>query len=56
MGWFKRKSEKEILLKKYERLLEEAYKLSHVNRTQSDAKQAEANVILMKITSLEDEK
>lgn len=54
MGWFRKKSEKEVLQKKYEKLLEEAYKLSHVNRSKSDEKQAEANYILMKITELND--
>lgn len=56
MGWFRKKSEKEILQKKYEQLLEEAFKLSHVNRAQSDAKTAEANLILMKLTEISDEK
>ena len=37
-GLFKKKSEKEILLKKYKTLTEQAFKLSHSNRTASDAK------------------
>ena len=45
-GLFKKKSEKEILLKKYNTLTEEAYKLSHTDRTASDKKTKEANDIL----------
>ena len=52
-GLFKKKSEKEILLKKYKTLTEEAFKLSHSNRTDSDAKTKEANDILEKIKALE---
>lgn len=52
-GLFKKKSEKETLLKKYKALTEEAFKLSHSNRTASDAKTKEANDILEKIKALE---
>ena len=52
-GLFKKKSEKERLLKKYNTLNEEAYKLSHSNRAASDAKTKEANDILDKIKALE---
>ena len=52
-GLFKKKSEKERLLKKYKILTEEAFKLSHSNRTASDAKTKEANDILDKIKALE---
>ena len=48
-GLFKKKSEEEVLLKKYNQLIKEAYKLSHSNRTASDAKTKEANDILDKI-------
>ena len=48
-----KKSEKETLLKKYKTLTEEAFKLSHSNRTASDAKTKEANDILEKIKVLE---
>ena len=48
-GLFKKKTEKETLLKKYKTLTEEAFKLSHSNRTASDAKTKEANDILEKI-------
>ena len=40
-GLFKKKSEKDILLKKYKLLTEEAYKLSHINRMASDEKTKE---------------
>jgi len=52
-GLFKKKSEKEILLKKYSALTEEAYKLSHTDRTASDKKTKEANDILEKIKIIE---
>jgi hypothetical protein len=52
-GLFKKKSEKEKLLEKYKSLTEEAYKLSHSNRTASDQKTKEANDILEKINKLE---
>ena len=52
-GLFKKKSEKDILLKKYKFLTEEAYKLSHINRMASDEKTKEANLILDKIKILE---
>ena len=52
-GLFKKKSEKEILLKKYNTLTEEAYKLSHTDRTASDKKTKEANDILEKIKIIE---
>ncbi|WP_035843155.1 Lacal_2735 family protein [Crocinitomix catalasitica] len=51
-GLFKKKSEVEKLDKKYEKLLEEAYKLSTTNRTLSDAKTAEANAVLDEIEKL----
>ena len=52
-GLFKKKSEKEILLKKYNTLTEEAYKLSHTDRTASDKKTKEANDILERIKTIE---
>ena len=44
---------KKRLEKKYEQLLEESYRLSHSNRTASDAKMAEANAVLEQIKALE---
>jgi hypothetical protein len=51
-GLFKKKSEKEILLKEYAKLMEEAFQLSRTNRTASDAKTAEAAELMLKIESL----
>jgi len=52
-GLFKQKSKIEILNKKYQKLLEEAYKLSTSSRVQSDLKQAEAEEVLKEIKALE---
>lgn len=52
MFGFKKKSEKEKLQGKYEKLIAEAYKLSHSDRKASDLKTAEADEILKKIESL----
>lgn len=52
-GLFKKKSEKEKLEDQYEKLLQEAHKLSTINRTQSDAKAAEANELLKKIEAMD---
>ena len=43
------------LEKKYARLLQESYELSHHNRQQSDQKMAEANAVLEQIEVLERE-
>lgn len=51
-GLFKKKSEVEKLEDKYEKLLAEAHQLSTVNRTQSDAKTAEADAVLQEIERL----
>jgi hypothetical protein len=52
-GIFKKKSEIEVLQQKYEKLMEEAYKLSTVNRAESDKKVGEADLILKQIESLD---
>ncbi|MEQ8303012.1 MAG: Lacal_2735 family protein [Cyclobacteriaceae bacterium] len=49
---FKKKSEAERLEEKYKKLIAEAYKLSHTNRTLSDQKQAEAEEIRKQIEKL----
>ncbi len=49
---FKKKSELEVLQEKYQKLMADAYKLSHSNRTASDQKQAEAEVIRLQIEKL----
>ncbi|MGC6284196.1 MAG: Lacal_2735 family protein [Polaribacter sp.] len=51
-GLFKKKSEKEKLQDRYKKLMEEAYKLQSVNRSQSDEKYAEADAILKQIDAL----
>lgn len=52
-GLFKKKSKIELLNEKYQKLQHESYKLSTVNRTESDRKQAEAEEVLKEIKTLE---
>lgn len=52
-GFFKKKTEKEKLQKKYEQLMKEAFDLSKTNRAESDKKYAEAEKVIQKINSLE---
>lgn len=52
-GLFKKKSKVEKLELKYKKLLEEAHKLSGVNRTMSDTKTFEANQVLKEIDQIE---
>lgn len=49
---FKKKSETDLLAKKYEQLMKEAHALSSVDRTKSDAKAAEAEEIGKQIDAL----
>ena len=51
-GIFRKKSEKEKLLSKYNKLLKESYELSNSNRKKSDSKMLEANEILKKIDAI----
>jgi hypothetical protein len=51
-GLFKKKSEKEKLQKRYERLLKESYELSKTNRKESDKKAYEADLIAKEIDAL----
>lgn len=53
-GLFKSASKKQKLQKKYEQLMKESFMLSSKNRTASDAKLAEAEVLAKKITDLPD--
>lgn len=55
-GLFKRKSEKEKLEAKYRKLLEASHELSHVDRSKSDQKMAEAAAVLEAIDALENKK
>lgn len=52
-GLFKKKSKSDKLKKKYEKLIEESYKLSHTDRTASSMKAAEADDVLKEIEQLE---
>lgn len=51
-GLFKKKSEAEKLQEKYEKLQKEAFELSKVNRSQSDAKAAEAEEVMKQLEAL----
>ena len=51
---FKKKSEIEILSKKYQDLLKEAHQLSHSDRKASDMKMMEAEEVLQKIDALKE--
>lgn len=50
---FKKKSEIEKLQDSYKKVMEEAYKLQSVNRTDSDQKYFEADEILKKIETIQ---
>lgn len=52
-GLFKKKSEVEKLQDKYKKLMEDAYKLQSINRTDSDTKYKEADDILKKIEAIQ---
>ena len=51
-GLFKKKTEVEKLQEKYEKLINEAHKLSTVDRKASDLKTYEADQVLKKIDEL----
>ena len=53
MGFFSRKSKKDKLNDQYKKKLEQAYKMSTSNRSESDRLTAEANNILEQIKKLE---
>ena len=52
LSLFKKKSPKAVLEAKYKKVIEQAYKLSKINRTASDAKYAEADEIQKAIEQL----
>ena len=52
MGLFSKKSPKEKLQKKYEKLMKEAFDLSKIDRSKSDGKHAEADAVLRQIDAL----
>ena len=51
-GLFKKKTQEEVLQKKYEKLMKQWHELSTVNRSESDKKYAEAEDVLKQIESL----
>jgi len=51
-GLFKKKSEKEVLQAKYDKLMKDAFTLSRTDRKAGDAKYAEAEEIMKKMESL----
>lgn len=53
-GLFKKKSEVEKLQEKYKKVMEEAYKLQTINRSDSDQKYLEADNILKMIDRLKE--
>ena len=56
MNWrklFKKKTKVEKLQDKYNSLMKEGYRLSKINRTESDKKYFEANELLLEIELLE---
>lgn len=52
-GLFKKKSQLQKYQELYKKLMEDAYKLQSVNRSDSDQKYLEADLILKKIESLQ---
>jgi len=52
-GLFKKKSDIDKLQNSYKKLMEEAYKLQSINRSDSDKKYQDADNVLKKIESLQ---
>ncbi|RCS27662.1 Lacal_2735 family protein [Polaribacter sp. WD7] len=52
-GLFKKKSQLQKYQELYKKLMEDAYKLQSINRSDSDQKYLEADLILKKIESLQ---
>ena len=52
--FFKKKSQIEVLQEKYAKLLKEAHQLSTINRTESDARAAEAEEVAKMIDNLKE--
>ena len=51
-GLFKKKTEKEKLQSRYEALMKESFELSTTNRSLSDKKAAEADLVMKQIAAL----
>jgi len=54
-GLFKKKSQKEILETKFKKLMQEWHELSTINRSASDQKYVEAQLIAEQINALKNE-
>ncbi|MEY2963111.1 MAG: hypothetical protein RL754_372 [Bacteroidota bacterium] len=52
-GLFKKKTEKEKLEEKYDKLLKKSFELSTVNRAESDILAAEADAVLKQLEQLD---
>ena len=52
-GLFKKKSKTELLTIKYKKLLKQAHELSTMNRSQSDSKYVEADILQKEIDKLQ---
>lgn len=55
-GIFKKKTDIEKLQIKYQKLMEEAFKLQSINRSESDQKYVEADIISQQIDALKSKK
>jgi len=52
-GLFKKKTEREVLLERYKKLMEESHSLSTTDRRKSDQKFAEAEELMNQVDTLE---
>jgi hypothetical protein len=52
-GLFKKKSEKQVLVEQYKKLMKESHSLSTTDRTESDKKYAEAQEIMDKADKID---
>lgn len=50
---FKKKTEKEKMMEEYNKLMAEAFRLSHIDRKESNFKQHEAEELMKKIEALD---
>jgi len=52
-GLFKKKTEREVLLEQYKKLMKESHSLATTDRTESDVKFAEAQYIIDKVDKMD---
>ncbi len=52
-GLFKKKTQREVLLEQYKKLMKESHSLATTNRTESDVKFAEAQYIIDKVDKMD---